>query len=196
MAGVEKLTAYIEEEAKTEASRIIDEANKASEDALKKAREEIEKEAQASKANADLKSQNKKVRFDSQCAQEEKLILLKKRQEIIDGILDKALLKLEALPDGEYFEMLLKLLDKSLEKGDCEMLLSEKDLKRVPSGFEEKANAKAAALGGSLKLSDEPAKIGSGFVLRYGFIEINSSLKAIFDDRRDELQDTVNSILW
>ena len=50
--------------------------------------------------------------------------------------------------------------------------------------------------GGSLTLSDDTADIDSGFILRYGGIEENCSLKALFADRQEELQDLVHKLLF
>ena len=49
---------------------------------------------------------------------------------------------------------------------------------------------------GSLTVSRTPADIENGFVLRYGGIDENCSLRALFEEKRETLQDIVNKILW
>ena len=58
------------------------------------------------------------------------------------------------------------------------------------------ADAAAKALGGSLKLSKDPAPVKNGFILKYGGIEENCSLDALFASRTDALVDKVNAALW
>ena len=57
-------------------------------------------------------------------------------------------------------------------------------------------NDVATRNGGTLSISDEKAPIIGGFILRYGNIEINSSLDAIFEENKEVLTDTVKGILW
>ena len=54
----------------------------------------------------------------------------------------------------------------------------------------------AAEKGGSLVLSKEQKAIEDGFILVYGGIEENCTLKALLDAKKDELQDKVNEILF
>ena len=50
--------------------------------------------------------------------------------------------------------------------------------------------------GGSLTLGKEPGKIEDGFLLVYGGVEENCTLKALMDAKKDSLQDKVNEILF
>ena len=49
---------------------------------------------------------------------------------------------------------------------------------------------------GSLKVSKEGKNIENGFVLVYGGIEENCTLRAMFDAKRDELSDKVHRMLF
>ena len=53
-----------------------------------------------------------------------------------------------------------------------------------------------AIAGGSLTVSPEAAPIDNGFILKYGGIEENCSLRALFSSMKDQLQDKVNAALW
>ena len=75
-------------------------------------------------------------------------------------------------------------------------MLSEKDLSRVPSDFEDKANVVATKKGGTVELSKEAVNIDGGFILKYGNIEINSSIDALFEENEEKLVDIVNSTLF
>jgi V/A-type H+-transporting ATPase subunit E len=108
---------------------------------------------------------------------------------LIDEALEKAVKKLKSLPDKEYFEMLSSLAEKHLRSGEAVIQLSAGDLKRVPADFEKGLSAKAEKLGGSVKLSREPADISDGFVLSYGLISENCSFGAIIEAEREEVRD-------
>ena len=196
MAGIDKITKEIELEAEKEAASIVS----AAEAAAKSAKEDAEKKCQAyissadEKLNRKLADENKKTQ--SQCEQAEKLILLETKQFLIDDILRKAKVKLLIQGKEDYFETLLKLLEKSVQADKGELMLSEKDMGRVPDDFESKANVVATKKGGTVVLSKNTVDIEGGFILKYGNIEINSSFDAIFDENRDELMDIVNGILW
>ena len=66
----------------------------------------------------------------------------------------------------------------------------------APEGFSGKVRTAAAAKGGSLMLSPEPAEIDGGFLLIYGGVEENCGIKAIFDSVKDELSDQVKRMLF
>lgn len=66
----------------------------------------------------------------------------------------------------------------------------------MPADFEKNIHAAAEEKGGSLVLSREPKAIEDGFILVYGGIEENCTLKALLDAKKDELQDKVNEILF
>ena len=69
-------------------------------------------------------------------------------------------------------------------------------LARLPEGFAVKLQDIAVKHGGSLKVSDERADVENGFILRYGGIEENCSLRALFSAKQEELQDEVHRSLF
>ena len=54
----------------------------------------------------------------------------------------------------------------------------------------------ASRAGGSLSFDSKPAPIESGFILSYGGIEENCSLKSIFAANKDQIQDTAMKVLF
>ena len=66
----------------------------------------------------------------------------------------------------------------------------------MPADFEKKIEAAAQENGGSLTLQKEPKEIPDGFILVYGGVEENCTLKALFDAKKDQLQDRVNEMLF
>ena len=66
----------------------------------------------------------------------------------------------------------------------------------MPAGFEEEIQKAAAAKGGALSLAKEAKEMDGGFILVYGGIEENCTIKALFDAKRDELSDKVHGLLF
>jgi Archaeal/vacuolar-type H+-ATPase subunit E len=196
MAGIESITKEINLEAEKEAAGIIS----AAEEAAKSLKAKTEEECKSIKAEADEKISKKLVseekKTQSQCEQAQKLIMLNAKQEIIDDVLCKAKNKLLLLDTKDYFDTLLKLLDKQSQADKGVLLLNEKDLSRMPEDFEKSAQAVATKNGGMLEVSKDTVNIDGGFILKYGNIEINSSFDALFEENEEELVDIVNKMLW
>ena len=66
----------------------------------------------------------------------------------------------------------------------------------MPKGFEAEMEKAAQKKGGSLKLSSEAKEMDGGFILVYGGVEENCTIRAMFDAKRDELSDKVYRILF
>ena len=118
------------------------------------------------------------------------------KQDVISAVLGKAYDTVMELDADEYFGMLEKILEKHVLPEKGEICFSQRDLARMPEGFTGKIKTIAASKGGSLALSDEARRIDGGFLLIYGGIEENCTIKAVFDSKREELSDRVNRLLF
>ncbi len=170
----------IESEAKENASKIIKDAEARADDEAGALRRTAQQQAERIK-NSALSSASLITR---------NAILSAKRKEINAAVnsIPEYLLKLD---DESYFELLYRAAQNV--KGEYEtVMLSESDLKRAPADFTEKL----AAAGVKAALSDTPANIEGGFLLKNGDIETNCSFTAIIEDRRSEIEDFVNLALF
>ena len=111
-------------------------------------------------------------------------------------MLQKAYERIQSLDAQSYFEMVEKLLDKYTLAQEGEIYFSKEDLERMPEGFEQKIRQTAVLKGGALTVSKEPRQIDGGFILVYGGIEENCTIKALFEAKREELSDKVHSLLF
>lgn len=117
--------------------------------------------------------------------------ILKCRVEIIDSAIENIIEKLDGLPDSDYFEMILKIAERKIHKGNGIIYFGENDLKRLPSGFPEKLTSVASEVGGTVTVSDRTAEINDGFILEYGLISENCSFRAIIESEKDGIRDTL-----
>lgn len=196
MTGLEKMQSQILDEARRSADEILEQARREAQET----REEAEKKAQAESSRILGKTQtelkNIQERTISSCALQRRQILLEAKQEIIAQILEKAYHTLIEADEDTYFRIIRKMLGKYAAGQAGEICFSERDLKRMPEGFEKEIQEIAEKNGGTLVLSKEPRKISGGFVLAYGGIEENCSFRAMFHTRKDELSDEVHKILF
>lgn len=196
MTGLEKITSQIQEEANACAEEKIAAAKKEAEALLSEAKSVCD----AMLSEAEEKNNALKLSYDgrikSSADQQRRTALLKAKQEIIAEVLEKAYETLKTEDVKSYFLTMEKILKTYVLAEAGEIYFSEADLARMPADFEKKIEAAAKEKGGSLVLKKEPKAIEDGFVLVYGGVEENCTLKALFDAKKDQLQDKVNAILF
>ena len=117
--------------------------------------------------------------------------LLKQRRKEIDTTVDGLEAYLLGLGDNEYFEAIYRLAAKLRGKSG-EIFLSKKDLKRLPENFTKRM----AAAGVDASVSQTPADITGGFILKSGDVEENMEFAAIISAGRDEIEDLINRELF
>ncbi|MBQ5686069.1 MAG: hypothetical protein IIV23_00040, partial [Ruminococcus sp.] len=105
--------------------------------------------------------------------------LLKQRRKEIDTTVEELEAYLLGLGDNEYFEALYRLAAKLRGKSG-EIFLSKKDLKRLPKNFTERMEA----AGVRASVSQTPADITGGFILKCGDVEENMEFAAIISAGR------------
>ena len=170
----------IEEQARSESDRIIAEAQ------LK-----ADKEAAAVAEKAAAKRRQIQTSSQSRAQLETRNALLKRRRMEIDKTVAALESYLLGLDDCEYFEALYRLAAQLKGKSGV-VFLNQKDLDRKPENFEKRL----AAAGLDATVSDSPAKISGGFILKSGDVEENMEFSAIISSKRDEIEDLINKDLF
>lgn len=125
---------------------------------------------------------------------EKKQTVLEGKIEAIEDMLGRAVDVLKALPKREYFEMLKELAVKNAISGDGVMRFSKDDTAKLPQNFISNVNS-ALSGKGSVSLG-EPCDIDSGFMLVYGDIDVNCTFSSLVSEKRDELFDELNKLLF
>lgn len=196
MTGLEKMQSQILDEARRSAEEILEQAKSQA----REIKEEAERAAQEKSSRILEKSgtevRNTEERSVSSCDLLRRQVLLEAKQAIIARILDRAYHTLIEADEDAYFRIIKEMLGKYAAAQAGEVCFSQKDLDRMPEGFEKEIQEIAEKKGGTLILSKEPRKISGGFVLVYGGIEENCSFQAMFHSRKDELADEVHKILF
>ncbi len=196
MTGLEKMKSQILDEAKALADSKIAEANRRAEEILEEAKADAEKSVASISQRSDKDIANYRERIISSIDLQKRTKLLAAKQEVIAQVLDQSYDRLKTMETGEYFAMLLKLAEKYVLPQEGIMYFSQADLGKMPESFKSDVKKLAETKGGKLNISGEGRNIENGFVLAYGGIEENCTLKAIFDAKRDEFADKIHHILF
>ncbi|MDD6692606.1 MAG: V-type ATP synthase subunit E [Lachnospiraceae bacterium] len=196
MAGIDNITKEILQDARAKAEGILSEAREKA-DAIRSASEEetaaILKQADENAAAESAKTRSRTASAAQMRARERRLSA---RQEIIDEVLQKAYDRLDGQSTKDYFAMIEKLLEANVTPGKGVISFGARDLGRLPKDFAERAAAIGKKHGAELFVSPTAENIDNGFILKYGGIEENCTLAALFAEKRDALRDQVNGILW
>ena len=195
MTGLDKIVEKILEQSQQNCNAILADAALQVKNIISQARETANK--QSGEIIAKAEAEAKKIEAVSKSAAESitRNRYLEIRNAILNDIISAAYLEIEKFSDEEYFAMLKRLCLKNVLEGECEMSLSGYDLGRLPDDFEMSINSEIYEKG-AVHISHMPGDIENGFVLHYGDIEINCSLKAVFDENMDALKEMLSTALF
>lgn len=195
MTGLDKIVEKILEQSQVNCNAILNDAAQQVKNIISQARETANK--QSGEIIAKAEAEAKKIEAVSKSTAESitRNRYLEIRNAILNDIISAAYLEIEKFSDEEYFAMLRRLCIKNVLEGECEMSLSGYDLGRLPDDFEMSINSEIYEKG-AVHISGVPGDIENGFVLHYGDIEINCSLRAVFDENMDNLKDMLSTALF
>jgi V/A-type H+-transporting ATPase subunit E len=114
--------------------------------------------------------------------------LLAEKRKILDEVFEQAKQQLEKLSDESYLELMTKLMLDAVETGDEEVVIDNKE-KRIDRKFIESINRQlGSGRKDELKLSEEKANLGRGFILKRGKIKNNVSAEVLLAQARENLE--------
>lgn len=193
MSGIDKIIQQIEADTDRVCESVIGAARQKADGITAAAEKEAERIVADGREKTAARVADVKKRGDSAADLEEKRVMLYTKQQIISTMLQTGLSAAKSLPDDEYFDLLLKMVEKYSQPEDGVISFGEKDLKRLPDGYLDKLNQSAK---GKITLSDQAAPIEAGFILKYGGIEQNCSFDAIFAGEAETLSDKAGRLLF
>lgn len=194
MAGIDEILGIIStRQAESEKSIISSAESKASEIKRQGDKNASEKYAEYMGRSAEKLERDYKNACNSVDAEMKRRVLACK-VKCINEVAEKVPERLRSLPDEEYSELILTLVEKFAHDGDGVLCMCERDLKRIPADFEEKL--KKLHTNGTISLSKEPAGIEDGFILSYGLISENCSFGAVIESERDAVKDVIAGKLF
>lgn len=198
MNGIENITRRIGEETLIE----IDEIKKKTEEECESIKAKYRKTAEEeywnilNKGKQDAESKAQRMRSAAQAEVKKQLLAVK--QEMLGRAFDMALEKILSMPEDRYVEFLKSLAVKASRTGKEQIILSPSDRARYGKRVAAAANEALQAMGrpASLTLSEKTRAIRGGLILSEGKIEVNCSIEAIAELRRNELTGEVAKLLF
>ena len=185
MTGLETIVEQILQEAQKEAEEIKAQAARNADSIIANAKKTVDKMNEETREKVAQAEKSGSFRAKSSSELKKRQAILAAKQSIIGN-----------MPDEEYFQVIVKCLEKSVQPKSGEICFSGKDRKRLTPQTEKQIEQIAAAHGGSLKVSNGNCDIDGGFILIYGGIEENCSFRAMLDANREHLADKVNELLF
>jgi V/A-type H+-transporting ATPase subunit E len=157
--------------------------------------------SQQAQTDAELAEFDKQTQTLAQAAAEDKLRrmqagarmahakqMLAVKSEILQEVFDKALQRLNQLPDEPYLELMKKLMIQAVETGDEEVIVGKNET-RLNEEFIKKVNRDlGAGFKGNLRLSAQRADIAGGFLLSRGRVQVNVSTEVLINQVRESME--------
>lgn len=196
MTGLEKIIEKIGSDSSSRCASIIKAAEIKADKIIESSKLDAEKEAKQIIEAAEERCAKAEEISKSRREQAQKQAILKAKVDAINDVIAFASKRLSSMPDKEYFDILVKLAVKYSVEGTGEIMLNAYDKKRMPSDFISRIQDSCKNNSATITLSDTDANIPNGFLLKYGFIEINCSFDALISEQREDLKEKVNSILF
>ena len=190
--SIERIRNYIIENAKKEAEQLIKTAEEQFRNETVSAKLSLEKkyqemlQADEEHLREDMKRLLGKLKSDC------KMELLEVKNRVIDGVMERAICRIQSLPDDEYLALIGKWLAKATDNLEGELFVSVADLKRIPSNFIDDLNRSRKA---KVCLSKIAVDVKGGFILKTRNYEIDYSLDTIVENLRTALIPKLNDML-
>lgn len=196
--SVDKITAKILSDAQAEVRRIEAEIAEKVKKIQAEQRERVEIVEKEAEEEGRWRAEDRQKKDIATAELELRKALLAKKQELIQGVFDRALKRLANLKGEEYERFIAELLLKVVEVGDEEVIFSSGYGHKIEDKLLEEVNRQLTKEGkrGNLRRIKEDRDFLGGFILRRGKREINCSLKSLFSTVREELEPIVAEILF
>jgi len=118
--------------------------------------------------------------------------LLEVKNKVIDSVLDRAIGRIQSLPDNDYLTLMGKWLAKVPDNLEGELFLNTRDLKRITNAFIDDINKSRKA---RISLNTMAIDIKGGFVLKTKHYEIDYSLDTLVKNLRTTSIPKLNEML-
>jgi len=178
--SIEKITARILQEAKSEAEATLQRAEQEKAALLAQAEQEAAATGVRTDEKACTDARILQERRASVAELEGRKMRLAAKQEMIDESFEQALTHLANLPETEYKAFLLKQLAPYRDQPG-EILLNERDKANLARELmRELADS-------PLAVSEETVPIRGGFILRQGCVSLNASLEKLLENEKKQL---------
>ena len=190
--SIERIRNYIIENAQKEAVQVIKTAEEQFRNETESARLSLGKEYQEMLLTDEkrLKGDMKRSlgKFKSDC----KMELLEVKNKVIDSVLERAISRIQSLPDNDYLTLMRRWLTNIPDHIEGQLLVNARDLKRINNAFIDDINKSRKA---RISLNTTAIDIKGGFIVKTKHYEIDYALDTIVKNLRTTLIPKLNDML-
>lgn len=221
MTGLDKITEKIISEAEADAAAIMDRAGKQCAEIMFSASSDAEKIKASLEEKAQREAENIIARAKSSASMQKRNLLLDAKSQAVDKIFAVAYKEILNLPEEKYCELVSRLIAEALiseletEKNNIELYGEENA--EIPEKYElvfctrDKGKPAEAILAGvervvigkfnrevlkKLVIAEDTADIDGGVIVRFGNIECNCSISAVFAQTRARMEGEIASFIF
>lgn len=186
MTGLEKIIERILADGTAQSDQILADAKKKADQILADGKQAAET-AYAEQLKA-LEQQTAFEREKIATAAEaaERRQILSARADLVQEVISDAEERLQNLSGKDYFDTLAKLIAQYRTGKSGELLLRAEDIAALPKDFLKPFS----------ELKPVAAKVGKGFILRYGGVEQNCTFSALMQSKKEQIKDMLAKMLF
>jgi V/A-type H+-transporting ATPase subunit E len=182
--SAEQVVEKILSQARAEAQQILSAANEAAQKENQRLDAELVVYHQETGRLADAAGADKLARILAAARMKNAKDILAAKGRILDELFARVKQRIEHLPDNEYLELMKRLLQKSIQTGQEEVIVGKNE-NRINPVFLERINNENRY---SLRLAGSREDIGGGFILSSGKVRVNSSTDVLASQLRDKME--------
>lgn len=193
MAGIDSIIERILTDAREAADARVARAEKDAEALILKKKDQAKEEEAKMLADAQavIDSQARQNRATQNTKSQRRL--LSERVSMIDEIVEEAKKRIRALPVKDHLDMIRNFVINNSEGEDGVLVLSSKDKAELPDSFLADLSKETNS---TITLSDKAGDFDTGCILICGECEYNGTLDALVSDRKEEIRDEINRVLF
>ena len=118
--------------------------------------------------------------------------LLEVKNKVIDSVLERAISRIQSLPDNDYLTLMGRWLTNIPDHIEGQLLVNARDLKRINNAFIDDINKSRKA---RISLNTTAIDIKGGFIVKTKHYEIDYALDTIVKNLRTTLIPKLNDML-
>ena len=190
--SIERIRNYIIENAQKEAVQIIKTAEEQFRNEIESAKRTLEKKYQEMLLTDEKRLKEDMKRFLGKFKSDCKMELLEVKNKVIDSVLERAISRIQSLPDNDYLTLMGRWLTNIPDHIEGQLLVNARDLKRINNAFIDDINKSRKA---RIGLNTTAMDIKSGFIIKTKHYEIDYALDTIVKNLRTTLVPKLNDML-
>ena len=191
--GIDTITAKIASDAAEYASELISEATQKAEEILEEAEHEADGILKRMAEQGAKDAVTTRHRKHSAAELEARKMRLAVKQKAVARAMEAAIDHLANMKPEAYIEFLAKKITETGVK-EGQLILNAKDKAALGEKLVKAANK--SLQDGKLALSEQTADAKGGFILKYGDLEINSSLETMINSAKEDVTPEVVAVLF